>query len=61
MSSQLDALRIRRLLEVGRLLVSELDPQAVLDQILAVAREVTGARYAALGILDDSAQGSNSS
>ncbi len=29
------------------------DPQAVLDRILTTAREVTGARYAALGILDE--------
>jgi len=34
-------------------LVSELDPPAVLDRILAAAREVTGARYAAVGILDE--------
>jgi len=36
-----------------RALVAELDPQAVLDRILSTAREVTGARYAALGILDE--------
>jgi signal transduction histidine kinase len=34
-------------------LVGELDPPAVLDRILAAARDVTGARYAALGILDE--------
>ena len=44
--------RLRRLLEVGRVLVSELDPEAVLHQVLEVARELTGARYAALGILE---------
>ncbi|HEX5911202.1 MAG TPA: GAF domain-containing protein, partial [Thermoleophilaceae bacterium] len=48
----LDERRLRRLLDVGRALVSELDPDAVLDQVLQVARELTGARYAALGILD---------
>jgi GAF domain-containing protein len=53
MSASLDSLRLRRLLDAGRALVSELDPQAVLDRILATAREVTGARYAALGILDE--------
>ncbi|HEY5196110.1 MAG TPA: GAF domain-containing sensor histidine kinase [Solirubrobacteraceae bacterium] len=52
MSSPLDPLRMRRLLDAGRELVTELDPQAVLDRILVAAREVTGARYAALGILD---------
>ena len=34
------------------MLVSELDPEAVLHQVLEVARELTGARYGALGILD---------
>jgi len=48
----LDERSLRRLLEVGRVLVSELDPEAVLHQVLEVARELTGARYAALGILD---------
>ena len=53
MSASLDSLRLRRLLDAGRALVSELDPQAVLDRILATAREVSGARYAALGVLDE--------
>jgi len=44
---------MRGLLDAGRALVAELDPQAVLDRILTTAREVTGARYAALGILDE--------
>jgi signal transduction histidine kinase len=44
---------IRRLLEVGRALVTELDLAAVLDRVLQTAREITGARYAALGILND--------
>jgi signal transduction histidine kinase len=44
---------MRRLLDSGRALVADLDPQAVLERALAVAREVTGARYAALGVLDD--------
>jgi hypothetical protein len=42
-----------RLLEVGRSLVSELDIEAVLREVLETARELTGARYAALGILDE--------
>jgi signal transduction histidine kinase len=53
MSGSLDSARLGRLLEAGRALVAELDPLAVLDGILATAREVTGARYAALGILDE--------
>jgi signal transduction histidine kinase len=44
--------KIRRLLGVARALVAELDPEAVLELIISEAREVTGARYAALGVLD---------
>ncbi|MGO9247652.1 MAG: GAF domain-containing protein [Solirubrobacteraceae bacterium] len=43
---------IRRLLDVGRVLMTELDLAAVLDRMLQTAREITGARYAALGILN---------
>lgn len=50
-SSGLDKHRLRRLLEVGRGLVAELDREAVLQRVLEVARELTGARYAALGVL----------
>jgi len=51
---QLDQDRLRRLIEVGRSLLSELEPEAILDQVLECARDITGARYAALGILDSS-------
>jgi signal transduction histidine kinase len=44
--------RLRRLLEVGRSLVAEFELEAVLERVLAAARELTGARYAALGVLD---------
>jgi signal transduction histidine kinase len=44
---------MRRLLDVGRELVTELDLGLVLDRVLQTARELTGARYAALGILND--------
>ena len=44
---------IRRLLDVGRALTTELDTGLVLDRVLEAAREITGARYAALGILND--------
>lgn len=50
--AELDEARLLRLLEVGRSLVSELDLDEVLHRLLDVAREVTGARYAALGVLD---------
>ncbi len=49
----LDAQRLRRILEVGRAVVAELDLETVLERVLAEARDLTGARYAALGILDD--------
>jgi signal transduction histidine kinase len=42
-----------KLLEVGRTLVAELDVEVVLRRVLETARELTGARYAALGILDE--------
>ena len=45
--------RLRRVLEVGRTVVSELDLEVVLHRVLEVARELTDARYAALGVLDD--------
>ena len=40
------------LLDVGRSLVSELDPELVLVRVLEAARELTGAAYAAIGVLD---------
>jgi signal transduction histidine kinase len=43
---------IRHLLDVGRTLTKELDQRVVLDRVLETAREITGARYAALGILN---------
>jgi len=50
--SVLDELRLRRLIDAGRSLIAKLDVEAVLQQLLDVAREVTGARYAAVGVLD---------
>ena len=44
--------QLERLLEVGRRLVTELDLEALLRLILDAARELTGARFAALGVLD---------
>jgi len=48
----LDGRSLQRLLEVGRALVADLDLESVLHRLLEEARELTGARYAALGILD---------
>ena len=60
-ASSVEELWIRRLLEVGRALVTELDLGVVLDRVLETAREITGARYAALGVLNDGAPSSRSS
>jgi len=49
---ELDEARLRRLIQVGRTVVSELDLETVLGVVLDAARELTGARYAALGILN---------
>jgi signal transduction histidine kinase len=49
----LDSQRLQRLLDLGRELVAELDLETLLRAILEAARELTGARYAALGVLDD--------
>jgi GAF domain-containing protein len=48
----LDEHRLRELIEVGRGLVAELDQEMVMNRALEVACELTGARYAALGVLD---------
>ena len=45
---------LRRLLLVGSEVVSELDHEAVLQRVIEAARDLTGARYAALGVLDES-------
>jgi signal transduction histidine kinase len=52
-SSSAEELWIRRLLDAGRALTTELDLAALLDRVLETARETTGARYAALGILNE--------
>jgi signal transduction histidine kinase len=53
MTASVDERWIRRLLDVGRELVTELDLDAVLDRVLQTAREITGAHYAAVGILNE--------
>lgn len=52
-SGALDEPRLRELIDVGRSLVAELDPELIFQQVLEVACELTGARYAALGVLDE--------
>jgi signal transduction histidine kinase len=45
--------RLGRVLDAGRALTSELDLDALLERVLHVARELTGARYAAIRIVDE--------
>jgi signal transduction histidine kinase len=52
MADHLDEQRLRRLIDVGRGLLAQLDPETLLERVLETAREITGARYAALGVLD---------
>jgi len=52
-SGALDEPRLRELIDVGRSLVAELDPEVIFQQVLEVACQLTGARYAALGLLDE--------
>jgi GAF domain-containing protein len=51
-ATHVDEERFRRLLDVGSHLLSELDLEVVLKSVAEAARELTGARYAALGVLD---------
>ncbi|MFN8113012.1 MAG: GAF domain-containing sensor histidine kinase [Solirubrobacterales bacterium] len=51
-ASELERGELERLLAVGRSLVSELDLDTVLMNVLDAARQLTGARYAALGVLN---------
>ena len=44
----------RGVLTVARSVLEQLDTDQVLDRVLDAARELTGARYAALGVLDES-------
>src|SRR3954453_17676819 len=50
----LDEHRLQRLIEAGRTLVSQLDLEVLLQRLLEVAAQLTGARYVAMGILDPS-------
>jgi signal transduction histidine kinase len=52
MSTFLDQSQLGRLLAARPLLLSDLELEIVLDGFLETAYEITGARYAALGVLD---------
>lgn len=45
--------RLRGLLDATVALTSELSPDAVLQRLVEIAAEITGARYAALGVIDE--------
>jgi two-component system, NarL family, sensor histidine kinase DevS len=49
--------RLRALLEAGIAVTSELSLDAVLQRLTETAAELTGARYAALGVIDRAGQG----
>ena len=49
----LDETRLEALLEAGRGLVAQREVDAVLEELLRVACELTGAHYAAIGVLDE--------
>ena len=53
MSDALGQERLERLIAAGTTLVSELDLDTLLTHLLEIAQELTRARYAALGVLDD--------
>ena len=52
-TERLDREQLNRILDAGRSVVSELDRATLLRRLLDDARELTGARYAALGVLDE--------
>jgi signal transduction histidine kinase len=51
-TDELEAGRLRTLIDLGGVIVSELDLDVVLRRVLEAALELTGARYAALGVLN---------
>jgi signal transduction histidine kinase len=44
---------IENVLELARSVLGDLDVEAVLERVLSAGRELTGARYAAIGVLDE--------
>jgi signal transduction histidine kinase len=45
--------RLSRLIELGQRLAAERDPEQVLEKFCAAAREIVGARYATVGLLEE--------
>ncbi|HET6506079.1 MAG TPA: GAF domain-containing protein [Baekduia sp.] len=48
---------VQGVLELARSVLEDLDVEVVLERVLVAARELTGARYAAIGILDEERTG----
>ncbi|WP_445151258.1 GAF domain-containing protein [Baekduia sp. Peel2402] len=48
---------VQGVLELARSVLGELDVEVVLERVLVAARELTGAQYAAIGILDEDRTG----
>jgi GAF domain-containing protein len=61
MEGSLSRDRLRILVEAGITLSSELSLDALLQRIVETAAELTGARYAALGVIDRAGHGSSGS
>jgi two-component system, NarL family, sensor histidine kinase DevS len=57
MRTQHETSRLRALVETGIAINSELSLDGVLERIVEAAAQVTGARYAALGVIDQSGRG----
>ena len=45
--------RLSRLIDLGQQLAAERDPDQVLEKLCNAAREIVGARYATIGVLED--------
>src|ERR687883_2105745 len=57
MTNTRESERLRTLLETGIAISSELSLEAVLERIVEAAAQLTGARYAALGVIDRAGTG----
>ena len=57
MSQQTALDRLRVLVDAGIALSSELSPDALLQRLVETAAQLTGARYAALGVIDQTGTG----
>src|SRR3954454_13119416 len=55
-SADLQDARFRRLMEAMPDIISELDLESLLQRVLVTACDLTGARFAALGVLDEDRQ-----